>query len=60
MKASELRIGNYVGFGSLYCKVVEIQKQCFYVEELIDKEEYKNTNCELNPIKITEDLATIN
>ena len=53
MNTNELRINNLFGFGNSICKVVEIQKNCFYVE---DKKgcEYKNTTCELKPIPITK------
>lgn len=54
---SELRIGNLIGFGDLICKVVEIQKNCFYVE---DDEgcELKNTTCDLKPIKLNESVIS--
>jgi len=56
LRGKELRIGNYIGFGSLYCKVIEIQKECFYVEDIIEKQEFKNTTFKLEPIQLTEEL----
>ena len=48
---NELRIGNLLYFGNAKCKVVEIQKECFYVEN--EKcTELKNTTSDLNPKNI--------
>jgi len=54
---SDLRIGNLIGFGNSMCKVVEIQKNCFYVE---DDEgcELKSTTCDLQPIKMNESVIS--
>ena len=54
---NELRIGNLLYFGNVKCKVIEIQKECFYVEN--EKGiELKNTTSDLNPIKITESIIS--
>ena len=54
---NELRIGNLLYFGNTKCKVVEIQKECFYVET--EKEiELKNTTADLKPIKMTETIIS--
>ena len=54
---NELRIGNLLYFGNTKCKVVEIQKECFYVET--EKGiELKNTTSDLKPIKITENIIS--
>ena len=54
MKANELRIGNYVKFGKLFKKVVEIAEEGFYI---LDKDgtTLKNTWADLQPIPLTEE-----
>jgi len=54
MRINELRIGNYVLFGSTNCKVIEIQEDCFYAENS-SQEILKNTWAKLKPIPLTED-----
>ena len=54
---NELRIGNLLYFGNTKCKVVEIQKECFYVENLKGIE-LKNTTSDLMPIKMTESIIS--
>lgn len=54
---NELRIGNLLYFGNTKCKVVEIQKECFYVET--EKGiELKNTTSDFKPVKITENIIS--
>lgn len=55
LKASDLRIGNYVKFGKLFKKVVEISQDGFYV---LDKDgtTLKSTWADLQPIPLTEDI----
>jgi hypothetical protein len=57
MLVNELRIGNYVKFCSEYCKVIEIQKDCFYAENK-DKEEFKNNTTQLDPIPLNESIIS--
>jgi hypothetical protein len=54
MNANELRIGNYVKFGKLFKKVVEIAEEGFYI---LDKDgtTLKNTWADLQPILLTEE-----
>jgi len=54
MNANELRIGNYVKFGKLFKKVVEIAEEGFYI---LDKDgtTLKNTWADLQPIPLTEE-----
>jgi hypothetical protein len=52
-----LQIGNYVCFGESICKVIEIQKDCFYVENE-EGEELKNTWADLSLIKLTEKIIS--
>ncbi len=59
MKAEELlptevRIGNFVGFENIVCKVVEITTIGFYVMQE-NGENYKNTWADLQPIPLTEE-----
>ena len=54
---NELRIGNLLYFGNSKCKVVEIQKECFYVETKKGIE-IKNTTSDLKPIKMTESIIS--
>ena len=54
---NELRIGNLLYFENAKCKVVEIQKECFYVENEKGTE-LKNTTSDLNPIKMTESIIS--
>ena len=54
---NELRLGNLLYFGNAKCKVVEIQKECFYVENEKGTE-LKNTTSDLNPIKMTESIIS--
>jgi len=54
MEAQELRINNFISFGDSICKVVEIQKGCFYFEDE-EGEELKSTTCEYSPILLTEE-----
>jgi hypothetical protein len=54
LKASDLRIGNYVKFGKLFKKVVEILQDGFYV---LDKDgtTLKSTWADLQPIPLSEE-----
>jgi hypothetical protein len=54
MTANELRIGNYVKFGKLFKKVVEIAEEGFYI---LDKDgtTLKNTWADLQPIPLTKE-----
>lgn len=54
---SGLQIGNYISFGESICKVIEIQKDYFYVENE-DGEELKNTWADLSLIKLTEEIIS--
>jgi len=53
IKPTDVRIGNYIGFGNSICKVYEINEKCFYV---LDEENtsLKSTFTDLNPIPLTE------
>jgi hypothetical protein len=54
MDAKQLRIGNYVKFGKLFKKVVEIAEEGFYI---LDKDgtTLKNTWADLQPIPLTQE-----
>jgi hypothetical protein len=52
-----LQIGNFIYFGKSICKVVEIQKTCFYVENG-EGEEFKSTWADLSLIKLTEEIIS--
>lgn len=54
MEEKKLMIGNLLTFGNQICKIIEIQEDCFYVENE-EKERYKNTSSLLEPIPLTDE-----
>lgn len=54
MKTTDLRIGNYIGFGDSYVKVYEINENNFYC---IDSDDTSLSNkwADLKPIELTEE-----
>ena len=55
MKSEELRIGNWVSFNDLYCKIVGIDKDRVLIEYYNGETDYRHTDY-IEPIELTEEV----